>query len=340
MRNSNFVELTLNIQNSSTITDCVEELLKDEIMDGDNQYHCGQCESKRDARRITQLDTLPPVLNMQLLRFIYDRNTGSKKKLSSRIKFYEQLDLNKYVKKQATKNTESSSSPNYVYQLGSILMHVGKSAYSGHYTAQIRNFESQEWFNFNDESINKIKKKQQLGCTDEEADTTTAAAAKKSEADKSEKDGGGGSEKATTSSKSPAAFSTANAYLLVYYRTDWVNKFMGKRAAAATDEDEGDQEKQMNGSRLDMDSPSNQSECVREDNQNLEGWFSAAKNSRMDQSEIKMTERTFIKDVYDKLWVTKSSETDSKKVTTTSSGARRAGSRTQRQIVQSCKIFI
>lgn len=279
-------------------------------MDGDNQYFCDQCQSKRDARRITQLDTLPPVLNLQLLRFIYDRNTGSKKKLSSRIKFYEQLDLNKYVKKR---NNEAAE-PNYVYQLGSILMHVGKSAYSGHYTAQIRNFQSQEWFNFNDESINKIKKKQQLGCTDEETD---AAASKKSdEKENAEKSTGGGA-------KTTPAFSTANAYLLVYYRTDWVNKFIGKPD-------------DLNGSHIDVNNPSNQSDCVLEDNKNLESWFDAAKNSRMDQSESKMTERTFIKDVYDKLWVGKPGALDVKKLT---NSASKRSARAQKQIIQQSKTF-
>lgn len=50
-------------------------------------------------------------------------------------------------------------------------MHVGKTAYSGHYTAQIKNFQSNEWNNFNDEVITKIKKKQQLGCTDDEVES-------------------------------------------------------------------------------------------------------------------------------------------------------------------------
>jgi ubiquitin carboxyl-terminal hydrolase 48 len=59
---------------------------KEEMMDGDNQYFCEDCDKKRDAKRFIKLTDLPRVLNLQLLRFVYDRNTGTKKKLSNKIK--------------------------------------------------------------------------------------------------------------------------------------------------------------------------------------------------------------------------------------------------------------
>ena len=108
-------------------------------MDGDNQYFCSNCEAKRNAKRTTKLTSLPPVLNLQMLRFVYDRTSGIKKKLSTKIKFSEVLDLQKYVK------DEPGSQSKHMYHLGAILMHVGKTAYSGHYMAQIKNFQKNEW---------------------------------------------------------------------------------------------------------------------------------------------------------------------------------------------------
>jgi ubiquitin carboxyl-terminal hydrolase 48 len=55
-------------------------------MDGDNQYYCDNCMNKTNAKRFTKITDLPPVLNLQLLRFVYDRNSGVKKKLSNKIK--------------------------------------------------------------------------------------------------------------------------------------------------------------------------------------------------------------------------------------------------------------
>ena len=48
-------------------------LLQEEKLDGDNQYYCACCESKQNAARYIELHTLPPVLNLQLLRFVFDR---------------------------------------------------------------------------------------------------------------------------------------------------------------------------------------------------------------------------------------------------------------------------
>ena len=280
IRQSNFVELSLNIQNCATILDCIQDLLKDETLGGDNQYFCYTCEAKRDARRLTTLDSLPPILNLQLMRFIYDRTTGHKKKLSTRIRFSEILDLNRFVtgshgrcseSKENEETTKTISESDNVYHLGAILMHVGKSAYSGHYTAQIKNFQTQEWSNYNDERITKIKKKQQLGSTEEELEN-----AFKKEKEKEEKE--------MTASGGAKTFSTANAYLLVYYRADWLKRMSETRS-------------------LTPSYAYNQSECVRTDNEILERWFSTVLTSRNDQSEMKQTERLIAKEIYDRLWI-------------------------------------
>ena len=48
-------------------------LQQEEHLEGDNQYMCGQCNSKQNATRSIGLRSLPPVLNMQLLRFVFER---------------------------------------------------------------------------------------------------------------------------------------------------------------------------------------------------------------------------------------------------------------------------
>ena len=46
--------------------------LQEEKLEGENQYMCSVCNSKQNAVRSIQLQTLPPVLNLQLLRFVFD----------------------------------------------------------------------------------------------------------------------------------------------------------------------------------------------------------------------------------------------------------------------------
>lgn len=73
IRPSTFYELDLNIKGHKTLNDSLLEFLKEEHLTGDDQYSCSHCNSKQDAVRNICLTTLPLVLNIQLMRFVYDR---------------------------------------------------------------------------------------------------------------------------------------------------------------------------------------------------------------------------------------------------------------------------
>jgi len=70
-RKESFSELELSVRKQ--LNESVDELLKDEILRGSEQYFCSICQKKQDAIRRTQLLKLPPVLNLQLMRFVFDR---------------------------------------------------------------------------------------------------------------------------------------------------------------------------------------------------------------------------------------------------------------------------
>ncbi len=71
-RPSEFYELDLTLQGNKTLSDCLKDYTKEEKLEGDNQYFCEGCDAKRDATRCVRLLQLPPVLNLQLNRFIFD----------------------------------------------------------------------------------------------------------------------------------------------------------------------------------------------------------------------------------------------------------------------------
>ncbi|CAH3038895.1 unnamed protein product, partial [Porites lobata] len=164
-RLSRFYELDLNIQGHSSLNQCIKEFLKEEKLDGDNQYYCTQCNGKQNAARYIELHTLPPVLNLQLLRFVFDRKTGYKKKLNSFIQFPDTLDMKDHVKSEYIGS-------NSVYELSAVLIHFGVSAYSGHYVAHIRDKKSGSWYKFNDEDIVKMQGKLKLSQDEDDADTS------------------------------------------------------------------------------------------------------------------------------------------------------------------------
>lgn len=46
---------------------------QEEKLDGENRYFCESCQSKQSATRRIKLHNLPPTLNLQLMRFVFDR---------------------------------------------------------------------------------------------------------------------------------------------------------------------------------------------------------------------------------------------------------------------------
>uniref|UniRef100_A0A8C5FVL2 Ubiquitin carboxyl-terminal hydrolase 48 n=1 Tax=Gadus morhua TaxID=8049 RepID=A0A8C5FVL2_GADMO len=94
---SRFYELELNIQGHKNLNECITEFLKEEKLDGDNRYFCESCQNKQCATRRIKLHSLPRTLNLQLMRFVFDRTTGHKKKLNTFISFPEQLDMGPFL---------------------------------------------------------------------------------------------------------------------------------------------------------------------------------------------------------------------------------------------------
>ncbi|KAM4704099.1 ubiquitin carboxyl-terminal hydrolase 48 isoform 2-T2 [Rhinophrynus dorsalis] len=159
---SKFYELELNIQGHKQLTDCITEFLKEEKLEGDNRYFCESCQSKQNATRKIRLLNLPPTMNLQLMRFVFDRQTGHKKKLNTYIGFSETLDMNPYLEQ---------ADGRFVYELSAVLIHRGVSAYSGHYIAHVKDPQTSEWYKFNDEEIEKMEgKKLQLGIEEDLAE--------------------------------------------------------------------------------------------------------------------------------------------------------------------------
>lgn len=46
---------------------------QEEKLEGDNRYFCETCQSKQNATRRIRLLSLPGTLNLQLMRFVFDR---------------------------------------------------------------------------------------------------------------------------------------------------------------------------------------------------------------------------------------------------------------------------
>ncbi|RZF43793.1 hypothetical protein LSTR_LSTR006334 [Laodelphax striatellus] len=198
---SQFFELELNVKGNKNLDESLTEFLKEEKLDGANCYSCAVCQKKQEAARFIDIKSLPPIINFQLMRFVYDRQKGDKKKLNTPIQFPEVLDMKKYVK--------DVKEAQLLYNLTAVLAHRGLSANSGHYIAYIQDNESGDWYTFNDETVEKNTDGKRLKLKLDDLDEF--------------------GKKNGTSSRVPKGFlSSTKAYMLVYRRVSPDNESSDK----------------------------------------------------------------------------------------------------------------
>ncbi|KAI0831247.1 cysteine proteinase [Trametes gibbosa] len=158
-RDSDFLEIELNLENSATLEERLDALLEPEFLSGDNKYLCQQCNSLQNAKRYTELRELPPVLHFSLLRFVYDVTTMERKKSKQSILFPTFIDMDRFLGPAETRRPRrkrlAKESQN-LYELRGVLLHKGASAYHGHYEAQVFDVQNQSWYQFNDEKVTRI----------------------------------------------------------------------------------------------------------------------------------------------------------------------------------------
>ena len=130
-----------------SVQDCLDEYCSKELLENENQYFCSDCEEKRDARREPVFRRLPPILNVQLSRYVFDRKTYRKVKLSDEVLLPISLGL---------KTSEEGVEINHRYLLCAVMRHQGTSAYSGHYIAEAKDWLTGQWFEFNDEQVKPL----------------------------------------------------------------------------------------------------------------------------------------------------------------------------------------
>ncbi|CAK5277621.1 unnamed protein product [Mycena citricolor] len=148
-RESDFLELEINFKNNAKLEDSIADLLREESLTDDNKYHCSKCDSLQDAIRRVELRQLPPVLHFSLLRFQYDVSSEERRKSKNTIQFPTNLDMSRFI--------HGGFKPQQaMYELRGVLLHKGKSAYHGHYEAQVFDEHTKSWFQFNDEDVTKI----------------------------------------------------------------------------------------------------------------------------------------------------------------------------------------
>lgn len=101
------------------------------------------------------IETLPPILILQLMRFQYDDRNGTQK-IWKQVGYPLELEIPKEVfPRQLRKQYEHTGTPKY--RLTAVVYHHGPNASGGHYTVDIRRQDGTEWIRLDDTKITRIR---------------------------------------------------------------------------------------------------------------------------------------------------------------------------------------
>jgi len=142
--------LTLNlvVKGKNSLEEALDELVKGDVMDGDNKYYCPTHKTKIKARNRCVIKSISQTLIIQLKRFDYNNATEMRKKLNEYFSFPNSLNFSKWSK--------DAKSP-LLYNLVGVVVHSGY-AEGGHYISLIKDRDQKSqtfnnWFEFDNMHI-------------------------------------------------------------------------------------------------------------------------------------------------------------------------------------------
>ena len=163
-----FYRITLEIKGHNNLEDALDEYIKGEILDGDNQYFVEKYNKKISIKKRTSIKKIGNQIIIHLKRFEFDYMTFQNKKLNDYLKFPLTINLKKWTRAFIRTNEVNNNDENNIiseeekenlnnekmnYELTGILIHSGASLQSGHYYSFIKDQESGKWYKFNDSTI-------------------------------------------------------------------------------------------------------------------------------------------------------------------------------------------
>ncbi|KAK9728481.1 ubiquitin-specific protease doa4 [Basidiobolus ranarum] len=140
-----YLSLPIPLRNNGVpLSRCLDEFVKEEILDGDDAWFCSRCKTRRRAIKRLTLSRLPDVLLIHLKRFSF--SGPFRDKLDTLVSYpLKKLDMRPYL-------PSTTSKAPAIYDLYAVSNHFG-GLNGGHYTAQVRNGYRDQWHNFDDSRV-------------------------------------------------------------------------------------------------------------------------------------------------------------------------------------------
>jgi hypothetical protein len=145
-REESFLDLSLEIEQNSSITSCLRNFSATEMLSGADKFFCDTCASLQEAQKRTLIRALPPILALHLKRFKYIEELQRSTKLSYRVVFPLEL--------RVVNTTEDCVGAERLYSLFAVVVHVGYGPNQGHYVCLVKSHH--HWLLFDDDTVDLI----------------------------------------------------------------------------------------------------------------------------------------------------------------------------------------
>lgn len=154
-----FLDLSVDIppgESSYSLTYSLNNFSKLETLTHQNKFYCNTCLSLQEATKTIKLKHLPEVLVINFKRFKYDENIDKMVKLFDSISYPFKLRLFNTAdgsKDRKARGQDGDDSENFtLYELYSLVVHIGGGPMHGHYISLCKN-KAGLWFLFDDETV-------------------------------------------------------------------------------------------------------------------------------------------------------------------------------------------
>jgi ubiquitin C-terminal hydrolase len=132
---------------SCTISECLSEFIAEEKMGGNDSTYCSRCKKHQACTKKMDLFRLPDVLVLHIKRFCFSSFRRTKLTTSVDLPRYG-FDMQPFCSPTVPRELRGDTT----YELVAISNHSG-SLGGGHYTADCRNRDNWDWYNFNDSRV-------------------------------------------------------------------------------------------------------------------------------------------------------------------------------------------
>ena len=155
-RDDIFLDISLTIKNIDNIEDGLKQFLEPELMNGNNQVMCNKCRKRQDFKKGLKFKKLPCILFIRLARFGFDWMENRRIKASNKVTFPKMLDMSTFVGDDCDQDKKDLQ-----YELYGVMIHRG-GAVGGHYYANIKSFEDDKWYGFNDSTVKSLNEEKEF----------------------------------------------------------------------------------------------------------------------------------------------------------------------------------